>query len=519
MDKLTLVQFLLCIGTVWGHGRMIEPPMRSSMWRYGFKTPKNYNDNELNCGGFAKMMDDGGRCGPCGDPWISPRNNEAGGKYATGTIARHYATGQIINVTVELTSNHKGYYEFRLCPNNNPSRAVTQECLNRNVLNIMGHGKRYVIDSPDSNLFMEFQLSLPPGLSCSQCVLQWKWRAAQNKGSNGHGGECFGCGPQEHFINCADVSIGSRANVLPLNRPGQRGVFISKTGPKMNVIHSPSKTTSAPKQPVQRVYDASVMEPPVDSYSNNYLPTSSNAQTSNNYQPTRSNAQSSNNYQPTRSNAQSSNNYRSNNYQPKNLNVQNSNNYQQRNSNTQRSSNTGRRSGTSQNKIYVYQREKSPQEYRNNHQTQRKSFNQHSPISKQVSYDKMLDSKNQITAMVLQYVSSLPMDTAMESGMIECDGFIRPVCKAVPLWNNNRPFDEWCSVLCPTGVCPAAVCSCSCPPKQNNRQNNAQYAHEQQMKCRSMTSFGDQSMDRWCTITCNSNPDNCPSDHCWCDGL
>ncbi|CAC5399938.1 unnamed protein product [Mytilus coruscus] len=477
---------------------MIEPPMRSSMWRYGFKTPKNYNDNELNCGGFAKMMDDGGRCGPCGDPWISPRNNEAGGKYATGTIARHYATGQIINVTVELTSNHKGYYEFRLCPNNNPSKAVTQECLNRNVLNIMGHGKRYVIDSPDSNLFMEFQLSLPPGLSCSQCVLQWKWRAAQNKGSNGQGGECFGCGPQEHFINCADVSIGSRAHALPLNRPGQRGVFISKTGPKMNVIHNPAKTTPIPKQTVQNVYDASVMEPPVDSYSNNYQPTNSNAHSSNKYQPTNSNAHSSNKYQPTNSNAQSSNNY------------------QYMNSNTQRSLNARH---NSQNRVYVYQRKKSHQQYRNTQPTQRESFRQHSPISKQVSYDSMLDSKNQITAMVLQYVSSLPMDTAMESGMIDCDGFIRPVCKAVPLWNNNRPFDEWCSVLCPTGVCPAAVCSCTCPPTQSYSQNNVQYAQVQSMKCRSMTSFGDPSMDRWCTITCNSNPDNCPSDHCWCDGM
>lgn len=37
---------------IQGHGRMLEPPMRSSAWRYGFPTPKNYNDNELNCGGF-----------------------------------------------------------------------------------------------------------------------------------------------------------------------------------------------------------------------------------------------------------------------------------------------------------------------------------------------------------------------------------------------------------------------------------------------------------------------------------
>ncbi|GFO22513.1 chitin binding protein [Plakobranchus ocellatus] len=34
-----------------GHGYMIDPPARSSMWRVGFSTPVNYNDNALRCGG------------------------------------------------------------------------------------------------------------------------------------------------------------------------------------------------------------------------------------------------------------------------------------------------------------------------------------------------------------------------------------------------------------------------------------------------------------------------------------
>lgn len=34
-----------------GHGMMLDPPGRSSMWRLGFNTPKNYDDNGLNCGG------------------------------------------------------------------------------------------------------------------------------------------------------------------------------------------------------------------------------------------------------------------------------------------------------------------------------------------------------------------------------------------------------------------------------------------------------------------------------------
>ena len=37
---------------VLGHGFLQEPPSRSSMWRFGFNTPPNYNDNQLFCGGF-----------------------------------------------------------------------------------------------------------------------------------------------------------------------------------------------------------------------------------------------------------------------------------------------------------------------------------------------------------------------------------------------------------------------------------------------------------------------------------
>ena len=48
------------------------------------------------------------RCGICGDPWDeSPREHEAGGKYANGIITRKYSPGQEVKVTVDLTANHK----------------------------------------------------------------------------------------------------------------------------------------------------------------------------------------------------------------------------------------------------------------------------------------------------------------------------------------------------------------------------------------------------------------------------
>ena len=44
------------ITNILGHARLTEPPGRSTAWRFGFSTPTNYNDNELNCGGFNVSM-------------------------------------------------------------------------------------------------------------------------------------------------------------------------------------------------------------------------------------------------------------------------------------------------------------------------------------------------------------------------------------------------------------------------------------------------------------------------------
>ena len=38
-------------GMVSGHGMLLDPPARNSMWRYGFGTPQNFIDMGLNCGG------------------------------------------------------------------------------------------------------------------------------------------------------------------------------------------------------------------------------------------------------------------------------------------------------------------------------------------------------------------------------------------------------------------------------------------------------------------------------------
>lgn len=50
-----VVLFLLqMLPVIYGHGMMIEPAMRSSLWRFDYPGAEpNYNDNGLNCGGFT----------------------------------------------------------------------------------------------------------------------------------------------------------------------------------------------------------------------------------------------------------------------------------------------------------------------------------------------------------------------------------------------------------------------------------------------------------------------------------
>ena len=51
---------------VQAHGRMLDPPQRGSMWRFGFDVPPNYNDMSNYCGGLNRQWDvNGGKCGVC----------------------------------------------------------------------------------------------------------------------------------------------------------------------------------------------------------------------------------------------------------------------------------------------------------------------------------------------------------------------------------------------------------------------------------------------------------------------
>ena len=46
------LSFIVLAHYVSGHARLLQPPSRSSMWRFGFDNPADYNDNQGFCGGI-----------------------------------------------------------------------------------------------------------------------------------------------------------------------------------------------------------------------------------------------------------------------------------------------------------------------------------------------------------------------------------------------------------------------------------------------------------------------------------
>ncbi|XP_046579682.1 uncharacterized protein LOC124287227 [Haliotis rubra] len=214
------------VEVVASHGYLLDPPQRSSMWRVGFDTPVNYDDMGLNCGGKERQhVGNGGRCGICGDAYDSfPRENEDGGKYANGIIVGSYRAGSDIMVTVRLTTYHKGFFEFRLCPDFSTSDDTFEDCLDRNLMPVRmlggreGRKTRFFPDAGSRDYVL--LVSLPLGVTCDKCLFQWRYVTGKDWGRDTEAEDgCVGCGPQEWFVNCADINIFATDSVTPTPQP------------------------------------------------------------------------------------------------------------------------------------------------------------------------------------------------------------------------------------------------------------------------------------------------------------
>lgn len=237
--------------TVSGQGRLLSPPGRSSLWRFGYGTPENNNDNVLSCGGIKHRWEvNKGKCGVCGDPWDNkPRDNEAGGLYAKEIVSGVYKSGTYLQAIVDVANANGGYFEFRLCPNNNFSSPVKEECLNKGILTLEdGVSTRFDKIHDGMNIVM---LKLPDDLTCDQCVLQWKYRSADQYGceeSTGSEKKCgFGLGEmQTEYYACADIAIYS--DISEHDNFGPSAYNVDTTGRIKNLQNDTSSFSIRPKR-------------------------------------------------------------------------------------------------------------------------------------------------------------------------------------------------------------------------------------------------------------------------------
>lgn len=204
---LIIVLFASLLNEVSGHGMLMDPINRASRWRVDGSSPRDYNDMEGYCGGFAYQWQQyGGKCGLCGDPygWLTPRAHEYGGIFGS-SIVKSYTQGSIITVTAKLTANHRGYFYFKIC--NLDNELESEACFERYKMYMAVDGAEvYRLPSTQAKDY-EVSLKLPSNLYCNHCVLQWTYVAGNNWGVCTNGTGMLGCGPQEHFRSCSDVQI------------------------------------------------------------------------------------------------------------------------------------------------------------------------------------------------------------------------------------------------------------------------------------------------------------------------
>ena len=137
---------------------------------------QNWNHNALYCGGFASQFNsvNRGRCGLCGDDFSGSQDHMAGGKFATGTVARSYTAGQMIDIEIDLVANHLGFFTFSLCPHNSVLTRPSRECFLSHPLAVQGPGRGELSTylATKGTGVKEMRVQLPANLTCSQCILQ-----------------------------------------------------------------------------------------------------------------------------------------------------------------------------------------------------------------------------------------------------------------------------------------------------------------------------------------------------------
>lgn len=162
---------------------------------------------------------------------------------ARNETVRNYFPGSSIDLMIEIVANHGGQFNFEICWRDSLDTVETEECFEnlrlsgrKNDVDDVSHtrgsndgdaaaangngssvvvgsgdgyddGLSYELDASKGTGLFTMSVDLPTNKTCEHCVFRWHWRSANNWGVCEDGSEAIGCGYQEIYRNCADISI------------------------------------------------------------------------------------------------------------------------------------------------------------------------------------------------------------------------------------------------------------------------------------------------------------------------
>jgi len=88
-------------------------------------------------------------------------------------VSYRYPAGSTIKTVTNITSNHLGRLEFRICPLESEDELETEECFANYPLKLADGSSSYSIgDGVTGNVAVDVVL---PDIKCERCVLQWTY--------------------------------------------------------------------------------------------------------------------------------------------------------------------------------------------------------------------------------------------------------------------------------------------------------------------------------------------------------
>jgi hypothetical protein len=109
--------------TVTAHGYLRTPKARNVVV---FNDGRQTNGNSKGHKPYPSLANVSN--GPCGDPF---QDQETSFANEPGPIQATYSMGSTIDLVVDVTANHGGFFEYRVCPRRS---GLTNECFEANKL-------------------------------------------------------------------------------------------------------------------------------------------------------------------------------------------------------------------------------------------------------------------------------------------------------------------------------------------------------------------------------------------------